>query len=267
MTIEAEKEYLQLIEKAIDRNIKWEPFKYEEHHIKPRCMGGTDVKSNLVLLTIKEHFRAHVLLADMYPDNYGLANACIRMIRSHQGKTLNLDEAAEEFEYLRIRAAKFISKLQKGRKKTNEEIENIRTSRLTAKSRSFSDEAKANMAEARRKTWEQRRANGTDKEIAAKTRATRIANGSYKIKTEAQLAQFKTMVLSREPWNKGKKGVISDETRQKMSLAKKGKPLVNKDSVGKEAWNKGKIGVSEETQAKMRASRLKYIENNANPAM
>lgn len=36
---------------------------YELHHIIPRCCGGTDAKSNLVLLTLSEHLQAHYLLA------------------------------------------------------------------------------------------------------------------------------------------------------------------------------------------------------------
>lgn len=35
-------------------------------------MGGTDDKENLVLLTAREHFLAHVLLHKIYPDNVGL---------------------------------------------------------------------------------------------------------------------------------------------------------------------------------------------------
>jgi hypothetical protein len=35
---------------------------YENHHYNPRCMGGDDSDSNMVLLTAKEHFIAHYLL-------------------------------------------------------------------------------------------------------------------------------------------------------------------------------------------------------------
>ena len=36
---------------------------FEEHHILPRFMGGTNDKSNLILLTLYEHVQAHYLLA------------------------------------------------------------------------------------------------------------------------------------------------------------------------------------------------------------
>jgi hypothetical protein len=34
----------------------------EHHHIKPRCLGGSNKKSNLVTLTYREHFLVHWLL-------------------------------------------------------------------------------------------------------------------------------------------------------------------------------------------------------------
>jgi hypothetical protein len=39
---------------------------YERHHIVPRCLGGTNDKENLVLLTAKEHFIAHLLLTKIF---------------------------------------------------------------------------------------------------------------------------------------------------------------------------------------------------------
>lgn len=39
---------------------------YEMHHIIPKSLGGTDDKNNLVLLTPKEHYIAHLLLYFQY---------------------------------------------------------------------------------------------------------------------------------------------------------------------------------------------------------
>lgn len=41
----------------------------EEHHIIPRSFGGSDNKSNLVLLTAREHYLAHYLLMKMQIKN------------------------------------------------------------------------------------------------------------------------------------------------------------------------------------------------------
>ena len=47
----------------------------EKHHIVPKCMGGTDDVTNLVLLPAKAHFIAHYLLHKSYPDNIKLSHA------------------------------------------------------------------------------------------------------------------------------------------------------------------------------------------------
>ncbi len=39
---------------------------YENHHIIPKCIGGTNKKENLVLLTLKEHYIAHKLLVEIF---------------------------------------------------------------------------------------------------------------------------------------------------------------------------------------------------------
>lgn len=42
----------------------------ETHHIIPRSIGGTDAIDNLIKLTPREHFIAHLLLTKMYPFPY-----------------------------------------------------------------------------------------------------------------------------------------------------------------------------------------------------
>lgn len=51
----------------------------EKHHIIPKCMGGTDERSNLVILTAEEHYVAHQLLVKMYPGNRNLIFAALAM--------------------------------------------------------------------------------------------------------------------------------------------------------------------------------------------
>ena len=58
----------------------------EKHHIIPRCLGGKDDEENLVRLTPKEHFLAHLLLTKMYPDNAKLKYALWCMVRDPHGK-------------------------------------------------------------------------------------------------------------------------------------------------------------------------------------
>lgn len=58
-----QKIYNDLIIKAQSENRKKKNgIYYENHHIIPKCLGGSDNKDNLVLLTAKEHYIAHALL-------------------------------------------------------------------------------------------------------------------------------------------------------------------------------------------------------------
>lgn len=57
---------------------------FERHHILPRCMGGSDDASNIVLLTPEEHFTAHVLLVKMHPEIHGLIKAVNKMCQGTQ---------------------------------------------------------------------------------------------------------------------------------------------------------------------------------------
>lgn len=50
----------------------------EVHHIIPKCIGGTNEVNNLVRLSAREHFVAHLLLSKMYPKS-GLPHALWRM--------------------------------------------------------------------------------------------------------------------------------------------------------------------------------------------
>lgn len=83
--------FIESISLKGDRNID----EYTElHHIKPRCMGGTDSEDNLVRLTLREHFIAHWILWKAYPNHLGIASAFLQMnnknpklvYKSHQGK-------------------------------------------------------------------------------------------------------------------------------------------------------------------------------------
>ena len=43
---------------------------FERHHILPRSLGGDNSKTNIVLLTAKEHFICHALLVEIHRDKY-----------------------------------------------------------------------------------------------------------------------------------------------------------------------------------------------------
>ena len=60
--------YNNIIYTAQQRILPPETYK-ENHHIRPRGIGGTDINTNVVSITAKEHFICHHLLTKLYPDN------------------------------------------------------------------------------------------------------------------------------------------------------------------------------------------------------
>lgn len=73
---------------------------YESHHIIPKCLGGSDSKDNRVLLTAKEHFVCHKLLAKIYPSNtkviYGLVAMSMPPNGNQQRKL-----SSRDYEYIK----------------------------------------------------------------------------------------------------------------------------------------------------------------------
>lgn len=62
--------YFNIIRKALISNRKKsKEIYYERHHIKPISIGGPDIKKNCVLLTAREHFICHALLAFYFKKN------------------------------------------------------------------------------------------------------------------------------------------------------------------------------------------------------
>lgn len=68
--------YKRLIDRA---KVRQTPNLKEDHHIVPKCMGGTDDPVNIVSLTPEEHFVAHQLLVRIYPGNKKLILALSKM--------------------------------------------------------------------------------------------------------------------------------------------------------------------------------------------
>jgi hypothetical protein len=98
--------YKRIYESLIERGRNRKLFGYKEvHHIIPRCIGGSDDKSNLVELTPEEHYLAHQLLIRIYPKNEKLVYSAHRMCSNRPSNKL--------YGWLRKRHSVEISKLMK----------------------------------------------------------------------------------------------------------------------------------------------------------
>lgn len=79
--------YNQIINRAKqEKREKGGGFYYENHHIIPKCMGGSNKRANLVLLTGREHFLVHWILARIYPNNIKLVSAFWAMCNQKNSK-------------------------------------------------------------------------------------------------------------------------------------------------------------------------------------
>lgn len=85
----------------------------ESHHITPRCLGGRDGNDNIVKLTPREHYIAHLLLVKMYPTNNKLIFAANMMT---VGSRLNNRDMSlnRTYGWLRKKFATMMSELQSG---------------------------------------------------------------------------------------------------------------------------------------------------------
>jgi hypothetical protein len=99
--------YNKLIEHAKEQNRKKGSDYLENHHIIPKCLGGSNKKENMVLLTAREHFLAHKLLSKAYPENKSLFMGYHKMSLSSSENQQRIKLSSKEYEQLRIKNAFF----------------------------------------------------------------------------------------------------------------------------------------------------------------
>lgn len=76
--------YCALITKRLNNPITKNDCYCETHHIIPKSEGGLDEPDNLVNLTAREHYIAHLLLAKIYKD-WKMTSAITMMMRNPSG--------------------------------------------------------------------------------------------------------------------------------------------------------------------------------------
>ena len=87
---------------------------HEQHHIMPKCLGGTDNKDNLIDLYAQEHFIAHKLLSQENPDNDKLAYAFWMMSHIKDENQQRYEVTPEEYEEAKVAFSVIHSKRMKG---------------------------------------------------------------------------------------------------------------------------------------------------------
>lgn len=75
---------------------------YENHHIIPKCLGGTNDDNNMILLTAREHYVVHKLLCRIYPKNRSLYYALHMMsICSSKNHKRDYVVSSRDYQWLR----------------------------------------------------------------------------------------------------------------------------------------------------------------------
>lgn len=75
---------------------------YENHHIIPKCLGGTNDDNNMILLTAREHYVVHKLLCRIYPKNRSLYYALHMMsICSSKNQKRDYVVSSRDYQWLR----------------------------------------------------------------------------------------------------------------------------------------------------------------------
>jgi hypothetical protein len=127
----------------------------EKHHILPRSLGGSDDPSNIICLTVRQHYIAHWMLWKAYGGamavafdymsgikRYGsrLPSRTVEALKADVSKRISERPVSEE-------TRKKQSQAKLGKKLTPEHIEKVRQTRIGVK---LSDQWKANVSAAKR---------------------------------------------------------------------------------------------------------------------
>lgn len=181
----------------------------EEHHVIPRSLGGTDDPENLTLLTAKEHFIAHLLLARIHkgtPEGVKMSRAFVMMTGIH--KLMNV--TARLYQVLREDHARELgprmSKLHKGVPKTPEHRKKIGRSgeKNAMYGKTTSDRQKEAVRRAstgrvdKPETTEKRRQNGLGRIHSEETKAKISASKTGVPQSPEHAAKTRTLRLGKK---------------------------------------------------------------------
>ena len=105
--------YCALISKRLKNPITKDDCYVEKHHIIPKSEGGTDEPDNLVNLTAREHYIAHLLLAKIYDDHKMWC--ALALFRRWKNRQTNFRFSSRIYEQAKKQLGEKLSKLFKGR--------------------------------------------------------------------------------------------------------------------------------------------------------
>jgi hypothetical protein len=257
---------------------------FEKHHIIPKCLGGSNDKNNLVLLTAKEHFVCHNLLCELYPKNWGLVNSIWFMCNFNRNGKRDYIVSSREYQRLRMwhsnslignkmnvgrikteATRKKIGDSNRGKKLSEEHIQILRTCNLGKKRSDEFRKGVSDRMKGKTMTPEQSRMMsermkgenhpfwGTHRSEETKQKL-RVANsGEKSINWGKPISQELKDIISKR--HKGK--IVSAETRKKMSDASKGQHN-SPESIKQGADKKRGVKVSDDVKKRISITMSKH---------
>lgn len=209
--------------KSQNRNLDY----FENHHIIPKSLGGSDDSSNIVKLSAREHFICHFLLTKFTSghDYQKMIYACqgMRRSRKYQNRYIN----ARLYEIVKREAANIQSQKFLGKKLTPEHRSKISAS-LTGKKHSPETVKKRKDANTGLKRTDAQKLTMSLKqkelvqlltEEEKKIRSKKISSGRKGISSGPKTDEHKAK-LSQSLLGKTKGIPKSEETKQKMRKPK-----------------------------------------------
>jgi hypothetical protein len=241
--------YMKIIKKAKSENRqKTDDIYYEAHHILPKSLFPLwkNRKSNLVLLTAREHLFCHMLLVKIYPKSHEMWSALWYMSSKSKRKDSKYPRLTlKDYERIKIYYAESNSNHLKGKKNPNMR-------------RNFSDET-------RKKLSDKHRGNTN---IKGKSWWTKDGKSTFAFECPGDGWIKGRNTKGATPWNKGQK--MSEEQRRqhsqrlkdfmsKLSEDERKEKYGNRKGIP--AWNKGK-SPSLETKQNMSIAQKERFKNN-----
>lgn len=92
----------------------------ERHHIKMRSLGGSDEESNLVRLTAREHYIAHLLLTKFNSCTQTACALWMMQCKSEKNDSRPAIKSSRMYEWARKEFVKYISKVDRAGKKNSQ---------------------------------------------------------------------------------------------------------------------------------------------------
>jgi hypothetical protein len=176
--------YDKIIQRSKDRTLS----EYtEKHHILPSSLGGSNDRSNIAVLTAREHFICHLLLTKMTEGEH----------QTKMGFALHKMLFARKLE---------------GRKYTANRSYALRAHLAAIKNRVISPELKKLRSDTLKKTWIEKREQLVS---ASKIYANSIEGKAAKKKAGSGKSEAKSIASKARRW--------SEETKKKMSDSRKRK--------------------------------------------